>query len=269
MSTQLPSPPPMPMPPSDLEAGTALATVNTPTELLRLAIERDLAVDKLAHLMELQLRWEQNEARKAFAAAKHAFKSHPLRITKNQHVSFPTKDGAFVEYDYATLDHICEAIAARLSECGLDHCWKIDQNSRDLIKVTCVLTHKLGHQEEATLIGAPDFTGGKNAIQAVGSTVTYLQRYTLLAAVGLAAKGQDSDGRVQTIEANAGAGVAADRVTELASEITAAKNGDQLIAAFRRAYSEASAKKDQVAQKALIAAKDRRRRELAQKGGAR
>ena len=36
-------------------------------------------------------------------------------------------------------------------------------------------------------------SGSKNSIQAVGSTVTYLQRYTLLAVTGLAAKGQDSD----------------------------------------------------------------------------
>lgn len=53
---------------------------------------------------------------------------------------------------------------------------------------------------------SPDNSGSKNAIQAVGSTVTYLQRYTLLAATGLAAAGQDDDGdegdRGELIDAN-------------------------------------------------------------------
>src|SRR5207245_959863 len=35
----------------------------------------------------------------------------------------------------------------------------------------------------------------KNAVQAVGSTVSYLQRYTLLAGTGMAAADQDDDGR--------------------------------------------------------------------------
>jgi hypothetical protein len=37
-------------------------------------------------------------------------------------------------------------------------------------------------------------SGSKNAIQAIGSAVTYLQRYTLLSATGLAAKNGDNDG---------------------------------------------------------------------------
>ncbi|MNL48938.1 ERF superfamily protein [compost metagenome] len=41
----------------------------------------------------------------------------------------------------------------------------------------------------------PDNSGKKNAIQQVASTITYLQRYTLLAATGVATKGQDDDAR--------------------------------------------------------------------------
>jgi hypothetical protein len=45
-------------------------------------------------------------------------------------------------------------------------------------------------------MSAPDDqSGGKNAIQARGSTVTYLQRYTLLSAFGLVAADEDDDGR--------------------------------------------------------------------------
>ena len=53
--------------------------------------------------------------------------------------------------------------------------------------MTCVLSHRDGHFEETTLTAGRDDSGKKNAIQQVGSTITYLQRYTLKAALGLAA----------------------------------------------------------------------------------
>lgn len=45
------------------------------------------------------------------------------------------------------------------------------------------------------MIAPVDTSGSKNAIQAIGSTVTYLQRYTLLSGCGLAAASTDDDGR--------------------------------------------------------------------------
>jgi hypothetical protein len=62
------------------------------------------------------------------------------------------------------------------------------------VKVTCKLTHKQGHSEEVTLEAPLDTSGGKNNIQAMGSSVSYLERYTLLAITGLATKEQDDDG---------------------------------------------------------------------------
>ena len=43
------------------------------------------------------------------------------------------------------------------------------------------------------MYGTPDNSGSKNSIQAIGSTTTYLQRYTLFSILGLAA-GEDDDG---------------------------------------------------------------------------
>ena len=88
-------------------------------------------------------------------------------------------------YSYATLDQVCDQVTEALSKHGISHRWKIEQEN-GLIRVTCILTHYKGHSEETTLAGSADTTGSKNAIQAVGSTVSYLERYTLLAATGLA-----------------------------------------------------------------------------------
>jgi hypothetical protein len=60
--------------------------------------------------------------------------------------------------------------------------------------VTCIISHRDGYFEETTLSAGRDESGSKNSIQAVGSTLTYLQRMTLKAALGLAAA-EDDDGR--------------------------------------------------------------------------
>ena len=66
--------------------------------------------------------------------------------------------------------------------------------------MTCVITHVQGHSESVSLQAGLDQSGGKNNIQSLGSTVTYLQRYTLFSATGMAAKGIDDDGAKANIE---------------------------------------------------------------------
>lgn len=160
----------------------------TPIKLLEMAVAQNLDIEKIKQLMDLQERWEKNEARKAFVSAMNAFKAHPPTILKNKQVDFGN-----THYRHATLDHVCDVVTKALSDHGISHSWKTAQD-QDLITVTCVLTHEMGHSEETTLKGSPDSSGSKNSIQAVGSTLTYLQRYSLLAACGLAAANTDNDG---------------------------------------------------------------------------
>ena len=167
----------------------------TPMEMLQIAVEQGADLDKLTKLMDLQERWEANEARKAFVAAVAEFKADPPKVTRNKHVRYETSSKKDTEYDHATLDNVIAAIGPAMSRCGLSHRWETQQLDGGMIRVTCVLTHVMGHSERTTLQGGADQSGGKNNIQAIGSTVTYLQRYTLLAAVGLAATDADSDGR--------------------------------------------------------------------------
>ena len=177
------------------EAAIALATQEpralaiTPMQMLQIAVEQGADLDKLQKLMDLQERWEANEARKAYVAAINAFKVKPPTVKKNRHVRFGE-----TEYDHATLDKVCEAIGPALSEHGLSHRWETTQTEAGLIRVTCVLTHELGHSERVSLQAGADQSGKKNSIQAIGSTVSYLQRYTLLAATGLATEDMDDDG---------------------------------------------------------------------------
>lgn len=170
---------------------TALAV--TPMQMLQLAVQQGADLDRLQKLMDLQERREANQAHKAFVVAMAAFKQNPPKIMKNKHVKFQTSKG-LTEYDHATLDAVCGAVIEGLSAVGITHDWDTEQpNGR--IRVTCVLTHVDGHSKRTTLESAPDDSGGKNNIQAIASAVSYLERYTLLAATGLAVKGMDDDGR--------------------------------------------------------------------------
>lgn len=154
------------------------------------APEFDLA--RMVGLLELKERWDASEAKRAFAAAKVAFKRNPPDILKNKHVSYNQ-----TEYDHATHDEVTGKISERLAEYGFTHEWKMVQ-SQNSITVKCILTHVAGHQEEVELTSQHDGSGGKNSIQAISSANTYLQRYTLLAVTGMSTREMginDDDGR--------------------------------------------------------------------------
>jgi hypothetical protein len=51
----------------------------------------------------------------------------------------------------------------------------------------------LGHKIETSIEAGSDTSGSKNAIQAIGSTISYLKRYTLENVLGLSAD-EDNDG---------------------------------------------------------------------------
>lgn len=156
----------------------------TPMHMLQIAMDKGADLDRLEKLMEMNERYETNEARKAYVLAMSLFKANPPKISKNQKVSFGK-----TQYKHATLDHVADTIGTSMSQHGLSFTWDVEQNGS--IKVTCIVTHSQGHSERVSLIADSDTSGSKNSIQAMGSTITYLQRYTLLSATGLAAKGDD------------------------------------------------------------------------------
>jgi hypothetical protein len=160
----------------------------TPMQMLSIAVSQGADLDKLQKLMDLQERWEANEARKAYVSAIGRFKANPPRIQKTKSVSFGN-----TKYKHAELDIASEMIGAALAKEGISHRWEVEQREHGLICVTCILTHDQGHSERVTMQATPDTSGSKNAIQAVGSAVSYLQRYTLFAAVGIAPHGADDD----------------------------------------------------------------------------
>lgn len=168
--------------------------LTTPADLLTIALDKGADLDRLERLLTMQQTWEADQARKAYVDAMARFKAEPIRILKDQHVRFAKKDGTVTEYDHASIGNVTQMICAALASHGFAHRWNIEQLDGRVV-VTCIITHRLGHSEQTMLRALADDSGGKNGIQAIASTVTYLQRYTLLAATGLATSEGDDDGR--------------------------------------------------------------------------
>ena len=171
-----------------LPASPPVAT--TPATLLQIAVEQGADIDKLTKLMDLQERYEANQARKEYISAMSIFRAECPTIEKTREAH---------NSKYAGLAETINQIKPLLASNGLSHAWKTKQDN-GAISVTCCVTHDQGHQECTTLTASADNSGKKNDIQALGSTLSYLERYTLYAVLGLASGDMDNDGNREPVD---------------------------------------------------------------------
>ena len=163
-----------------------------PMQLIQMAVQNGGAIEQLEKLMELQERWEKKEARKSYFEALANFQASVPVIVKMKEVFFEGKNGgAPTNYKYAPLDDIMEQIKQILCDNGLTVRWEQSQGEGGIIEVTCIVTHKMGHSERVRLSALPDTTGSKSGPKSIASTVTYLKRYTVLGALGIATADED------------------------------------------------------------------------------
>lgn len=232
------------MPDNEL-ATTSPRTEANPMGILQSAIDRGASLEQISTLTALVERWEENAARKAFNVAFSDFKAEAVSIVKNTSVTSGPLNGQ----KYANLFGVVNAITPAMSKHGLSHSWKLTKDEPAWMEVTCTIRHTLGYSESVSMGAAPDAGPGRNAIQARGSAKSYLERYTLLAATGMAAADTDNDG----------ADTLTDAQQALVKDILASKTKDDLMATYKAAYKTACSNgtvKDQPAVDAYIAAKD-------------
>jgi len=166
--------------------------IQTPDTFIQQAIEKGSDVAVLSGLFDLKQRWEKDEAQKAFHQAMAKFQNIKPDLRKSTEVTFKTKTGQ-TEYNFCSLPDIEKALKDPLEECGITYRWEsAHEDGRDGQR--CVITHVQGHSESNVMYAPADTSGNKNNIQAIGSTATYLQRYTLIGALGLTTSESDDDG---------------------------------------------------------------------------
>jgi hypothetical protein len=161
-----------------------VSMVQNPDSLLTIALERGADSDQLTKLLDLKERYEASEARKAFSGALADFQSElePIIKRRRGHNS-----------SYADIDDIAQSIRPLMKDHGLSYRFEQEQENGQ-ITVSCIVSHRFGHTEKTVMSAAADASGGKNAIQAIASAVTYLRRYTLTGALGITTGNDDDDG---------------------------------------------------------------------------
>lgn len=243
-------------------SSTELATRPiTPMDMLQMAVSQKADLAYVKQLMDLHERWELNKAKVEFREAMAEFKRNPPDIVKKHVAEIKARESQKVvgSYNFADLNDYSEPISAGLAAVGITHRFRHPQLPDGRISVICILSKGIYSEEGEPLTSAPDTSGAKNAIQSIGSTLSYLERYTLCAATGMSAGMPDNDG-------NSGqppVGVPSDVIAEKCEWMANAKDLEELKKLYMAAIALAEKVNDKNATQKFIAAKNLRYKELA------
>jgi hypothetical protein len=164
-----------------------------PQGLIALAIEKGVDIDKLERLFNLKEKYDAAQANKSFLNAMAKFQKDCPEIIKNKQVGYTNKNGTFTGYKFAELGQIDATIKNILADNGLSKRWENGEDG-DFLTCTCIVSHIDGHTERTFMKSLKDSSGGKNEIQSIASSISYMQRYTLIGALGITTANEDNDG---------------------------------------------------------------------------
>lgn len=150
----------------------------------RVATDPSADIAKLEKMLDMQERVLNRNAAQAFAADMAAMQAEMPRVFKLASGHNTT---------YARLEDINDALRPTLQKFGFCVTFRINQQGLESVTVTAVCSHKLGHSETASMTLPLDKSGSKNAVQAIGSTVSYGKRYAMCALLNIST-GDDTNG---------------------------------------------------------------------------
>jgi hypothetical protein len=174
------------------------------SDLLRLAIERDVDVEKLERLIQMRdrelLRQAQSEYDRAFAEMQKEYV--PV------HKDSSAKDGGGkVLYKYAPLETILKTYAPIWTEHGFSWTWEekpvtISYDGKDHrgLEITCVVNGHGYEKRYPVQVEIPTPTKFTNAVQVTGVAKTYGRRYSLIDAFSPIIEDEDDDARSLTVD---------------------------------------------------------------------
>lgn len=155
----------------------------------RVASDPNADVEKMERLMAMYERAQAQTARAAFDAAMADMQSELPTITERGAIK--DRNGN-VQSHYAKWEDVNAAIKPVMQAHGFALSFRTDFS--DGVTVVGVLSHAGGHREETSIKLPSDTSGSKNAVQAIGSSVSYGKRYTAGALLNLTSGEADDDG---------------------------------------------------------------------------
>lgn len=212
------------------EEEQSLPAIRSKGDLIHLAVSKGADIGTVERMVAL---YENERRERAF----RAFHDAMSKLQENL-PSIPKNKKGYEGYQYADLDQIIRHIKKPLADHGFTYRFefkdvpetdtdkttlipailqaieKFNNDSRIKkdwlestlekilsgreVEVTCIVTHRDGHSERTTMTGPEDYSGFKTLIQSRGSSMSYLERYTLIGAFGLTAVDTDNDGAPKT-----------------------------------------------------------------------
>ncbi len=200
--------------PEKQEVATIDNTIVTPMSMLQAARAQGASLEQMQQLMDMQFKWEANEARKAYYEAVAKFKAEQINISKD-------KKNTQYNSRYTGKGNLVNTVNPILSKYDLSASWDIDQSNG--ITVSCILSHAQGHSEQVSMTAPADSSGQKNPIQQIKSTITYLEIATYEAVTGVASYDDpgDNDGN------SAGAKTITAAQVEILEKLIKSKDADR------------------------------------------
>lgn len=155
------------------------------------------AVEAVERLFRLQVEKEAIDAKKQYKAAMARLAPLLPIVERNGRVKYESKDPSKQGMDrtYGKYEDIDEAIRPLYSAEGFSVTWKTEEAPSGKIRMLGVCSHSSGHEEVHAIDLPHDSTGGKNAIQAIGSSVLgYGRRMLTVMIFNVRIAGADTDG---------------------------------------------------------------------------
>lgn len=180
--------------PAEPQPSNQLAVQSTnPMALIDKAIALDIDTEKLRQLLDLQERWEANQARKSYNEAMSLAQAEMIPVVRDKY-------NKQTESRYAQLETIDASIKPVYTKHGFSLTFgTLEGAPPKHYRMYCDCRHRDGHTERITADLPTDDAGikgtvNKTPIQAMGSTFSYGRRYMTLLVFNVAMAGEDNDG---------------------------------------------------------------------------
>ncbi len=171
--------------------------------IMQLAANPQIDVDRIDKLIQMHERMEDRQAMREFNEAFVRMQAMLPRVKRDGTLEYPKDKNKpqgekYFVSKFAKWETIHGAIMPVLTEHGFGLSFRIRPRQGDGggLGVSAVLRHNGGHVEEGEPFPVPlDTSGGKNNLQAYGSSLSYGKKYAAFAALNIATEGDDDDGK--------------------------------------------------------------------------
>lgn len=179
----------------------------------RAARDSSIDIDKMERLLAMQERIVARGAVEAYNAAFSEMQLEMPEIDEHGKIKTGSGDQAQVRSTFAMFEDINVVVKPILAKHGFGLSFRT-ATTANKAKITAILMHRAGHREETDMELDADTSGGKNGVQALGSSISYGKRYTMCAILNITTRGLDDDGK------RAGVALNEKQIAELDSLVT-------------------------------------------------